>query len=217
MSRRCRGHDHHSRSADGRRLVARRRPRIAWRPRPGDGGRERPAAEGPRRLVEDLHRCRQRGRKAARSDRYRSRRRCGHRLCRALAGATGDRAARGHHGHARTAQPAGNHRRASQLAPPLPPAGRHDAGAARGRTTVAAPERAAVVTPRATLRLQFHKGFTFADAEAVVPYIAALGISHLYASPITRARTGSLHGYDVTDPTEVNPGLGGEAALKRLV
>jgi (1->4)-alpha-D-glucan 1-alpha-D-glucosylmutase len=73
------------------------------------------------------------------------------------------------------------------------------------------------VTPRATLRLQFHKGFTFADAEALVPYFAALGISHLYASPITRARTGSLHGYDVTDPTEVNPELGGEAALRRLV
>ena len=56
------------------------------------------------------------------------------------------------------------------------------------------------MTPRATLRLQFHKGFTFADAEALVPYFAALGISHLYASPITTARAGSLHGYDVIDP-----------------
>ena len=46
------------------------------------------------------------------------------------------------------------------------------------------------MTPRATLRLQFHKGFTFADAEALVPYFAALGISHLYASPITTARAG---------------------------
>ena len=73
------------------------------------------------------------------------------------------------------------------------------------------------MTPRATLRLQFHKGFTFADAEALVPYFAALGISHLYASPITTARPGSLHGYDVTDPTQVNPELGGEPALKRLV
>jgi malto-oligosyltrehalose synthase len=71
--------------------------------------------------------------------------------------------------------------------------------------------------PRATLRLQFHKGFTFADAEALVPYFAALGVSHLYASPITTARAGSLHGYDVTDPTTVNPELGGEPALKRLV
>jgi (1->4)-alpha-D-glucan 1-alpha-D-glucosylmutase len=73
------------------------------------------------------------------------------------------------------------------------------------------------VTPRATLRLQLHKGFTFADAEALVPYFAALGISHLYASPITRARPGSMHGYDVTDPTQVNPELGGEAGLRRLV
>jgi malto-oligosyltrehalose synthase len=73
------------------------------------------------------------------------------------------------------------------------------------------------VTPRATLRLQFHKGFTLADAEALVPYFATLGISHLYASPITTARAGSMHGYDVTDPTRVNPELGGEAALRRLV
>ena len=73
------------------------------------------------------------------------------------------------------------------------------------------------MTPRATLRLQLHKGFTFADAEALVPYFAALGVSHLYASPITTARAGSLHGYDVIDPTRVNPELGGEAALKRLV
>jgi malto-oligosyltrehalose synthase len=73
------------------------------------------------------------------------------------------------------------------------------------------------VTPRATLRLQFHKGFTFADAEALVPYFSALGVSHLYASPITTARPGSRHGYDVIDPTEVNPELGGEAALRQLV
>jgi (1->4)-alpha-D-glucan 1-alpha-D-glucosylmutase len=72
------------------------------------------------------------------------------------------------------------------------------------------------MTPRSTLRLQFHKGFTFADAEALVPYLAALGISHLYASPITTARAGSLHGYDVTDPTQVNPELGGEAGLRKL-
>ncbi|MBS0525472.1 MAG: malto-oligosyltrehalose synthase [Proteobacteria bacterium] len=73
------------------------------------------------------------------------------------------------------------------------------------------------MTPRATLRLQFHKGFTFADAEALVPYFAALGISHVYASPITTARAGSMHGYDVIDPTVVNPELGGERALRRLV
>jgi (1->4)-alpha-D-glucan 1-alpha-D-glucosylmutase len=70
--------------------------------------------------------------------------------------------------------------------------------------------------PRATLRLQFHRGFTFADAEALVPYFARLGISHLYASPIATARPGSQHGYDVIDATRVNPELGGEAGLRAL-
>jgi (1->4)-alpha-D-glucan 1-alpha-D-glucosylmutase len=71
-------------------------------------------------------------------------------------------------------------------------------------------------SPRATLRLQFHRGFTFADAEALVPYFARLGVSHLYASPIAVARPGSQHGYDVIDATRVNPELGGEAGLRAL-
>ena len=71
--------------------------------------------------------------------------------------------------------------------------------------------------PRATMRLQFHSRFTFGDATALIPYFAALGVSHLYASPILTARPGSLHGYDVIDPTRVNPELGGEEALRRLV
>ena len=70
---------------------------------------------------------------------------------------------------------------------------------------------------RASQRLQFHKGFTLDDAVALVPYFARLGISHLYASPLLSARAGSMHGYDVVDPTTVNPELGGEAALRRLV
>ena len=70
---------------------------------------------------------------------------------------------------------------------------------------------------RATARLQFHPGFTLDDATALVDYFADLGISHLYASPLTRARPGSMHGYDVVDPTRINPELGGEAALERLV
>jgi malto-oligosyltrehalose synthase len=71
--------------------------------------------------------------------------------------------------------------------------------------------------PRATLRLQFHKDFTFVDAERHVHYIASLGVSHVYASPITKARAGSLHGYDVIDPTAVNPELGGEQGLRSFV
>ncbi|NVZ69414.1 malto-oligosyltrehalose synthase [Pseudomonas costantinii] len=70
---------------------------------------------------------------------------------------------------------------------------------------------------RATQRLQFHKGFTLDDAVPLVAYFAQLGISHLYASPLLSARAGSMHGYDVVDPTTVNPELGGEPALRRLV
>ncbi|WP_369825879.1 malto-oligosyltrehalose synthase [Achromobacter sp. HZ34] len=71
-------------------------------------------------------------------------------------------------------------------------------------------------TPRATVRLQFHEGYTLDDAVDQVPYFARLGISHIYASPLTRARRGSTHGYDVVDHAQVNPELGGVAALRRL-
>jgi malto-oligosyltrehalose synthase len=67
------------------------------------------------------------------------------------------------------------------------------------------------------MRLQFHKGFTFVDAEKLVPYFAQLGVSHIYASPITTARPGSMHGYDVVGPRHVNPELGGEGALRSFV
>lgn len=70
---------------------------------------------------------------------------------------------------------------------------------------------------RATARLQFHREFTFDDAVRLVPYFASLGISHLYSSPILKARPGSTYGYDMVDPTCVNPELGGEAGLERLV
>lgn len=70
--------------------------------------------------------------------------------------------------------------------------------------------------PRATLRLQFHRGFTFADAAAHAEWFARLGVSHVYASPIAVARPGSMHGYDVVDPTLVNPELGGEEGLLAL-
>ncbi len=69
----------------------------------------------------------------------------------------------------------------------------------------------------ATVRLQFHADFTLDDAQPLIPYFARLGISHVYASPILCARAGSRHGYDVVDPTQVNPELGGEPALERLV
>ena len=71
--------------------------------------------------------------------------------------------------------------------------------------------------PRATARLQLHKDFTFHDACQVVPYYAKLGISHIYASPIMTARSGSTHGYDIVDPTRINPEIGGEEGLRKLV
>jgi (1->4)-alpha-D-glucan 1-alpha-D-glucosylmutase len=74
-----------------------------------------------------------------------------------------------------------------------------------------------MTVPRATMRLQFHRGFTFAHARSLAGYFAALGVSHIYASPIMTARPGSPHGYDVIDPAHVNPELGGEDELRRLV
>ena len=62
--------------------------------------------------------------------------------------------------------------------------------------------------PAATYRLQFHHGFRFLNAQALVPYLHDLGISDLYASPFFKARRHSLHGYSVTNPLEINPELG---------
>ena len=70
--------------------------------------------------------------------------------------------------------------------------------------------------PLSTYRLQLHAGFTFADAEAVLPYLKQLGIGDCYASPIFEARPGSMHGYDVTRHDRLNPELGGEAGFARL-
>ncbi len=64
--------------------------------------------------------------------------------------------------------------------------------------------------PRATYRLQLNAGFTFADAKGIVPYLAELGISDVYLSPILKARKGSTHGYDVVDAVALNPELGSE-------
>jgi len=70
--------------------------------------------------------------------------------------------------------------------------------------------------PLATYRVQLHKDFDFAKASAIVPYLARLGVSHLYASPILRAMPGSNHGYDVVDHTQVNPELGGGVGFVSL-
>jgi (1->4)-alpha-D-glucan 1-alpha-D-glucosylmutase len=71
--------------------------------------------------------------------------------------------------------------------------------------------------PRATYRVQLNAGFTLKDLTAVVPYLAALGISHVYCSPYFRARAGSAHGYDVVDHNSFNPEIGGREDFDRFV
>ncbi|MDH3443041.1 MAG: malto-oligosyltrehalose synthase [Deltaproteobacteria bacterium] len=68
--------------------------------------------------------------------------------------------------------------------------------------------------PVATYRLQFHKDFGFAQANDIVDYLHELGISDVYASPIFKARVGSMHGYDVVDHGQIDPALGGEDAFE---
>ena len=70
--------------------------------------------------------------------------------------------------------------------------------------------------PLSTYRVQFHAGFTFDQATAVVPYLHAMGVSHLYASPYLKARAGSTHGYDIVDHNALNPEVGDEAQFDRM-
>jgi (1->4)-alpha-D-glucan 1-alpha-D-glucosylmutase len=73
-----------------------------------------------------------------------------------------------------------------------------------------------VASFRATYRLQLGPGLDFAAAEALVPYLAELGVSHLYLSPSFAARAGSTHGYDVVDPGRFSDALGGESRFRSL-
>ena len=68
----------------------------------------------------------------------------------------------------------------------------------------------------ATYRLQFNKDFLFRDATNLLDYLSELGITHIYASPILSSRRGSMHGYDVIDPTRLDPELGTEADFNAL-
>ena len=67
--------------------------------------------------------------------------------------------------------------------------------------------------PSSTYRLQLNLSFTFRDAAGIVDYLDALGVSDCYASPFLMARPGSLHGYDVTDHSAVNPESGSDKDL----
>ncbi|HTJ31560.1 MAG TPA: malto-oligosyltrehalose synthase, partial [Acidobacteriaceae bacterium] len=68
--------------------------------------------------------------------------------------------------------------------------------------------------PRSTYRLQLNAAFPFAQASAILPYLRDLGVSHIYCSPYLQAAPGSMHGYDVVDPQQVNEELGGEAGQR---
>ena len=71
--------------------------------------------------------------------------------------------------------------------------------------------------PAATYRIQFNAAFPFDSAKKVIAYLAELGISDVYASPIFKAREGSTHGYDVVDPTQLNPELGTQEEFEAVV
>lgn len=70
--------------------------------------------------------------------------------------------------------------------------------------------------PTATYRFQFNLNFPFNKARELVPYLHKLGITDLYSSPVLQAKQGSTHGYDVTDPTRINPELGGQEEFELL-
>jgi (1->4)-alpha-D-glucan 1-alpha-D-glucosylmutase len=71
--------------------------------------------------------------------------------------------------------------------------------------------------PVSTYRMQLNAGFRFEHARRLAGYFRALGVSHLYSSPILKARPGSPHGYDITDHTQLNPEIGSEKDLQALV
>lgn len=71
--------------------------------------------------------------------------------------------------------------------------------------------------PLSTYRLQFNVSFTFQDASRILPYLSQLGITDCYASPYLKATPGSTHGYDVVDPTELNPEIGTEADYQTFI
>jgi (1->4)-alpha-D-glucan 1-alpha-D-glucosylmutase len=70
--------------------------------------------------------------------------------------------------------------------------------------------------PIATYRVQLTANFDFDAAASIVPYLKALGITHLYASPFMKSRKGSTHGYDIVDHAQINPELGGDTGFERL-
>ena len=73
-----------------------------------------------------------------------------------------------------------------------------------------------MTAPASTYRVQLGPGLTFSGAAELVPYLRDLGVGAMYTSPVLAAVPGSTHGYDVVDPTRLNPGLGGDLAFADL-
>jgi (1->4)-alpha-D-glucan 1-alpha-D-glucosylmutase len=71
--------------------------------------------------------------------------------------------------------------------------------------------------PIASYRVQLNKGFDFQDLKHILPYLNELGVSHVYASPISQAKKGSTHGYDVVNHNKISEELGGEQAFRTLI
>jgi malto-oligosyltrehalose synthase/4-alpha-glucanotransferase len=71
--------------------------------------------------------------------------------------------------------------------------------------------------PVSTYRLQFNKSFTLKDLDQIIPYLSALGIRTIYASPLFKAVPGSMHGYDGTNPNEINPEIGTLSEWKAII
>jgi (1->4)-alpha-D-glucan 1-alpha-D-glucosylmutase len=86
----------------------------------------------------------------------------------------------------------------------------------QGATPTELPALDTASVPCGTYRVQFHEGCTFEDVTRAIPYLKALGISHLYSSPYLRARPGSTHGYDIVDHAQLNPEVGDAAAHGRM-
>ena len=99
--------------------------------------------------------------------------------------------------------------------PPVPPTGVPRPGpqpeTAPGEAT--GPESPGWI-PGGTYRLQFHKEFTLGDARGLLPYLKALGITHIYTSPLFKALPGSPHGYDICDQNRINPEIGSREGLE---
>src|SRR5450830_1553430 len=216
MAGTCHRHHGHARFADRGWLVARARYRLAPRARFVHARCRRAASTSatqrrPGPAVASLERGRLRqwraagGRCTASGTRWRGR------LYRANTGAAGPVAAGRFAGPGATSQFARHHRRPSELAAPFAVQRRQLAGPDRlpappafahplRKIIMSLPESAAESglpsrSLRATLRLQFHRDFTFAQAFDQLDYYASLGVSHLYASPVFTARSGSVHGY----------------------